>query len=355
MGKITVGVLFGGQSSEHKVSLKSAYTIITNLDRENYEPVLIGIAEDGKWKLYEGPLEAIPQDTWEQSDCTPVMLLPDPSQHGLLKTAGGVSEKLHLDVVFPVLHGKNGEDGKIQSLLELAGIPYVGCGVLSSAMCMDKDVSHRVVKEAGIRVPESIALTGAISEEQLAKVMTGFNYPVFVKPVSGGSSYGVTKVEEKSKLVAAIREAQKYDTKIGIEEGIDGCEVGCSILGHGDDLTVGEVDQIVVTNGYFHIHQDMFKKTGLENASIHVPAQLPQAVQEKIKDTAKAIFRALCCTGIARVDLFLTPDNEVVFNEVNTMPGFTSYSRYPRMMEAAGISVTEITDHAIQLALENAN
>lgn len=351
--KVTVGILFGGNSAEYKVSLKSAYSIITNLDPAKYELILIGITKDGVWKRYDGPFEAIPQDTWSDSDCTPVTILPDPGLHGILMKSEGMFTRTHLDVVFPVLHGKNGEDGTIQSLLQLADIPCVGCGVLSSAMCMDKDISHRIVKDAGIRVPETVVLTGSVSKEQLDELITGFRYPVFVKPANGGSSFGVNKVVDSSGLLEAVIEAQNYDSKVCIEEAIDGCEVGCAILGNVDDLTVGEVDQIVLSHGFFRIHQESQPEKESENSTIRVPAEIPQEVQAQIKQTARDIFRALGCTGLARVDMFLTLDHEVVFNEVNTMPGFTNYSRYPRMMKAAGISIAQIADRAIQLALLN--
>lgn len=353
MKKITVGILFGGSSAEYKISLKSAYTIITNLDTTKYELILIGITKDGAWKRYDGPVEAIPQDTWSDSECTPFALLPYPNQQGILKKPDGTFTRVHLDVVFPVLHGKNGEDGTIQGLLQLAGIPYVGCGVLSSAVCMDKDISHRIIKEAGIPVPATVSLTGTVSMEQLEKIMTGFNYPVFIKPANGGSSFGVTKVRDSAGLYEAVVEAQKYDSKICIEEGIGGCEVGCAILGNGEELTVSEVDQIVLSHGFFRIHQESHQEQGSENSTIRVPAEIPQEVQAKIKQTAKDIYRTLGCAGLARVDMFLTPNNVVVFNEVNTMPGFTSYSRYPRMMKATGISIAQIADSTIQLALQN--
>ncbi|MCQ2009201.1 MAG: D-alanine--D-alanine ligase family protein [Sporolactobacillus sp.] len=353
MTKVTVGVLFGGHSAEYKISLKSAYSIITSLDTEKYELVLIGITQDGSWKRYTGQVDAIPSDTWSEQNCVPAWILPDKKLHGLIEQHHDQLIRTHLDVVFPVLHGKNGEDGTIQGLLELSGIPYVGCNVLSSSMGMDKDISHRIVKDAGFRVPETVSITGKSSKEQLEKISVGLSYPVFVKPANGGSSFGVTKVADSAGLLAAVVDAQNYDSKICIEEGIDGCEVGCSILGNGDDLTVGEVDQIVLSHGFFRIHQESHPETDSENSTIRVPADVSSDVEARIKQTAKAIYSALGCTGLTRVDMFLTPDHEVVFNEINTMPGFTSYSRYPRMMKAAGISLTQVTDTAIQLALQS--
>ncbi|WP_100486524.1 D-alanine--D-alanine ligase family protein [Sporolactobacillus pectinivorans] len=352
MKKITVGILFGGDSAEYKVSLKSAYSIITNLDTTKYELILIGITQNGTWKRYDGPLEAIPQDTWSEQGGVPAAILPYPSLHGFLEQRNGKFFRTHLDVVFPVLHGKNGEDGSIQSLLQLAGIPYVGCGVLSSAICMDKDISHHIVKIAGIRVPDTVSLTGVVSLEQIDEIIAAFTFPIFVKPANGGSSFGVTKVMDPANLLEAINKAQKYDCKVCIEEAIDGCEVGCAILGNDTQLTVGEVDQIELSHGFFHIHQEVHPEKGSENSVVNVPAHLPPETQALIKRMAKQVYRVLGCTGLARVDMFLTSKNEVVFNEVNTIPGFTSYSRYPRMMEAAGISISHFTDSAIQLALQ---
>ncbi|MCO7125048.1 D-alanine--D-alanine ligase [Sporolactobacillus shoreicorticis] len=352
MKKATVGILFGGNSAEYKISLKSAYSIITSLNTEKYEPVLIGITKEGSWKRYTGSADTIPEDTWNGQNCVPASILPDKSFHGLIEQRDGQLVCTHLDAVFPVLHGKNGEDGTIQGLLELSGIPYVGCNVLSSSIGMDKDISHHIVKDAGFRVPETVSITGKVSEEQLKKIGNGLGYPLFVKPANGGSSFGVTKVENSANLLAAVADAQKYDNKICIEEAIVGCEVGCSLLGKGDDLTVGEVDQIVLSHGFFRIHQESHPETDSENSTVRVPADVSSDIQKRIKETAKAIYSVLGCTGLARIDMFLTPDHEVVFNEINTMPGFTSYSRYPRMMKAAGISLSQVTDAAIQLALQ---
>lgn len=354
MKKYTVGVFFGGRSAEHRISLKSAHTVLNALDPEKYEPVMVGITKEGAWLHFEGSYDEVLNDTWEQGKCTPVILPPDRSVHGLVEWDGNVRKVTRLDVIFPVLHGKNGEDGTIQGLMELAGIPYVGCGVLSSALCMDKDVAHKVAGAAGIAVPKFLAFTAPVTPAELSHAATELAFPVFVKPANCGSSFGVNKVETPAALQAAVDDALRFDRKVCIEEAVPGCEVGCAVLGYDKDLRVGEVDQICLTHGFFRIHQEAHPETTSENSTVLVPADVPDEIRDRIQDTAKAVYRALQCGGLARVDMFLTPENQVVFNEVNSLPGFTSYSRYPRMMVAAGHSIASIVDEVITLALARA-
>jgi len=229
----------------------------------------------------------------------------------------------------------------------LSGIPYVGCDVGSSAICMDKSLAYLVVKAAGIATPEFW-----IVNENDKRAADKFTYPVFVKPARSGSSFGVKKVSGADELDAAIELARQYDSKILIEQAISGCEVGCAVMGNGSDLIVGEVDQIRLMHGFFRIHQETAPEKGSENAVITVPADLPVEERERIQETAKTIYNALGCRGLARVDIFLQEDGRIVLNEVNTLPGFTSYSRYPRMMAAAGITLPELIERLIALALE---
>ena len=245
-----------------------------------------------------------------------------------------------------MIHGKFGEDGTIQGLLELSGIPYVGCDIQSSVICMDKSLAYMVVKNAGIKVPGFRVLQKGDNLE--AETLS---YPVFVKPARSGSSFGVNKVCRAEELQAAVTEAGKYDCKILVEEAVSGSEVGCAILGNENALMAGEVDQIELRHGFFKIHQEAQPEKGSENAVIRVPAVLPDEVRERIQKTAMKIYRILGCRGLARIDLFLREDGCIVLNEVNTMPGFTSYSRYPRMMTAAGFTLTEILDRLIELSL----
>lgn len=341
MYRINVAVLFGGCSEEHTVSIKSAMELAANIDTEKYQPFYIGITKSGVWKLCEKPCL-----DWEQYAKYPVVFSPGRNTHGFLIQKDGGYESQPVDVVLPMIHGKFGEDGTIQGLLELSGIPYVGCDIQSSVTCMDKSLAYMVVKNAGIEVPGFRVLQKGDSLE--AETLS---YPVFVKPARSGSSFGVNKVCRAEELQAAVTEAGKYDSKILVEEAVSGSEVGCAILGNGNDLIAGEVDQIELKHGFFKIHQEAQPEKGSENAVIRVPAALPDEVREQIQETAKKIYRVLGCRGLARIDLFLREDGHIVLNEVNTMPGFTSYSRYPCMMTAAGFTLSELIDRLIELAL----
>jgi D-alanine--(R)-lactate ligase len=340
MDRLKVAILFGGVSEEHPISVKSAHEVGTHLDLAKYEPYWIGITTTGAWKLCDGP-----DPDWETGS-RPVVLSPDRSVHGLLVLEPDAYRMARLDVVFPVLHGKLGEDGAVQGLLELSGIPYVGCDIASSALCMDKSLTYTVARSAGIATPTywTLDVTEKIDPDELP-------YPVFVKPARSGSSFGVSKVSEPDELPAALETARKYDSKVLIEQAVVGSEVGCAVLGERFGLVTGEVDRVVLSHGFFRIHQESTPEQGSENATFVVPADIPAQARSLVQETAKAIYRALGCTGIARVDLFLTDDGAVVLNEVNTLPGLTSYSRYPRMMAAAGIPLADLIDRLISLAM----
>jgi D-alanine---D-serine ligase len=351
MKRLKIAILFGGCSTEYPVSLQSAYSVISNLDLKYYEPILIGITREGDWKKYSGPPEAIMQDKWNQSQyCVPAFLTPSRSIHGLVSFQKGLSTTEKIDVAFPVLHGKNGEDGTLQGLLSMAGIPCVGCGVLSSALCMDKDAAHRLVQLAGIPVPRSVALTKKLPKAKLLKAVADLHFPLFVKPIKSGSSFGITKVDKPDMLFGAVDTAFQFDSKVLIEEEVEGFEVGCAVLGN-DTLTVGEVDEIELSHGFF----DYTEKYTLKTSKIHTPARIDADTASRIKETAQIIYRTLDCSGFARVDMFLTPDRKIVFNEVNTIPGFTSHSRYPSMMKGIGMDFKQIIDQLIRLAMENEN
>jgi D-alanine--(R)-lactate ligase len=341
MDRLKVGIIFGGCSEEHAVSVKSAQEVAKHLNLEKYEPFYIGITKSGAWKLCDGPAA-----NWENGSCRPAALSPDRSVHGLLVLEQGQYETIRLDMVFPVLHGKLGEDGAMQGLLELSGIPYVGCDVQSSALCMDKSLAYIVARSAGIATPNfwTVAANENIDPDRLT-------YPVFVKPARSGSSFGVSKVSRKEELLSAVETARQYDSKVLIEEPVVGSEVGCAVLGNDLDLTVGEVDQIRLSHGFFKIHQEDNPESGSENATITVPADIPAESRSLVQETAKALYRALGCRGLSRVDMFLKEDGKIVLNEVNTLPGLTSYSRYPRMMAAAGLPFTEMIDRIVSLTL----
>jgi D-alanine--(R)-lactate ligase len=341
MGKLKVGVVFGGISEEHSISVKSAQEVARYLDAEKYQPFYIGITRNGAWKLCDGPAE-----DWERGDCRPAMLSPDRSESGLLVLDEGQYETISLDVVLPVLHGKAGEDGAMQGLLELSGIPYVGCDIQSSALCMDKSLAYVVARSAGIDTPGFWIVPAGenVDADQ-------FTYPVFVKPARSGSSFGVSKVSSADELLPAVATASRYDSKVLIEEAVVASEIGCAILGNDGDLICGEVDRIALSHGFFRIHQEDAPETGSENSTPIVPADIPAELRSLVQEKAMAVYRALGCRGLARVDMFLKADGTVMLNEVNTFPGMTSYSRYPRMMAAAGLSLPEVLDRMVTLAL----
>ena len=342
MDKLRVGIIFGGRSEEHHISVKSAQEIAKSLDLGKYEPFWIGITESGAWRLCGGP-----SGDWEQGGSRPAVLSPDPSVHGLLVLEDGKYETIGLDVAVPVLHGKQGEDGAMQGLLELSGIPYVGCDIQSSALCMDKSLAYTVVRSAGIATPDFWTVTA--NEKVDPDRIT---YPAFVKPARSGSSFGVSKVSRAEELPSAIEAARQYDSKVLIEEAIVGAEVGCAVMGNGWPLFVGEVDQVALSHGFFRIHQESEPEKGSDNATFIVPADIPAESRKLAQETAKEIYRSLGCRGIARVDMFLKEDGTIVLNEVNTFPGMTSYSRYPRMMAAAGLPLAKVIDRLVSLAVE---
>lgn len=342
MSRLKIAILFGGCSEEHDVSVKSAIEIANNIDTEKYEPIYIGITRSGAWKICEKPCKE-----WESGNCCSAVLSPDKKMHGLLVKKNNEYEIQHVDVAFSVLHGKSGEDGSIQGLFELSGIPYVGCDIQSSVICMDKSLTYIIAKNAGIATPEFRVIH---KDDQLDADV--FTYPVFVKPARSGSSYGVKKVNRANELDDAIQLAGEYDSNILIEQAVMGYEVGCAVLGNGSELIVGEVDQITLQYGIFRIHQEAEPEKGSENAVITIPADLSEEDRGRIREMAKKIYRVLGCRGLARVDMFLQDNGRIVLNEVNTLPGFTSYSRYPRMMDTAGITLSELIDRLIVLALK---
>ncbi len=344
MDRLKVGVVFGGSSEEHPISVKSAQEVAKNLDTGKYEPFWIGITRSGAWRLCDGPGPG-----WENGACRPAVLSPDRSAPGLLVLDDGRYETLRLDLVLPILHGRLGEDGAMQGLLELAGLPYAGCDIQSSALCMDKSLTYLVARSAGIVTP--VFRIVAADEHADAGEL---RYPVFVKPARSGSSFGVSKVAGPAELPAALDAARQYDAKVVIEETVAGREVGCAVLGNGRDLITGEVDRIALSGGFFRIHQENQPEGGSENSTPIVPADIPAPARALVRETAVAVYRALGCRGLSRVDMFLTDDGTVVLNEVNTLPGLTSYSRYPRMMAAAGIPLAEVIDRMVALALAGA-
>lgn len=339
MGRLTLMILYGGMSEEHPVSVKSAKELAKSLDAAKYSPLYVFIGRDGIWRVVDSP-EGNPDAGMR------AVLSFDRENKGLLTFQNGCYELLPVDVAFPMLHGKYGEDGAVQGLLEMSGIPYVGCGIAASSLCMDKALTYLVASAAGVRVPRHKALLEG------DEVTSGdMEYPLFVKPARSGSSFGVSKVYLPDALASAVRDARCYDDKVLLEEAVVGREIGCAVLGGRADLITGALDQIDLSDGFFHIHQEAAPEQGSENAIFRVPAPISEASRAYVVETAKAVYRALGCQGLARVDMFLTKDGQVVLNEVNSMPGLTSYSRYPRMMAAAGMPMGNAVDRLVAFAL----
>ncbi len=349
-----VAILFGGISSEHDISLKSADNVIKQLPADRFEPVLIGITREGTWLHYTGDAADIISDAWREHDCTPVVLVPGcgPEALGsLCEVIDGELVPLAIDVALPVLHGQGGEDGTIQGALETCGVPYVGCGVLSSAVCMDKDAAHRLAAAAGVRSPACCVLyRGCTEADAAATVERCGGYPVFVKPARGGSSIGVSKAVDAASFAEALDAAFALDEKVAVEEAIVGTEVGCAVMGdavHG--IEMGEVDEIVISgDGFFRIH---LEKDPGANTELRCPGSFEPEVMERIRTAGRTVYEALGCSGFARVDLFVTEEGEVVFNEVNSTPGLTYYSRFPQMFRVAGRELSEVLTELIEVKL----
>lgn len=348
--KKTLGIVFGGVSSEHDISCISAKGIISNLDYDRYNVVLIGITKDGRWFIYNDDVNLIPEDKWIYSkNLVPAFISPDASVHGVITCRG---EIIRLDVVFPVLHGKNGEDGTIQGLFQLAQIPFVGCDATSSGVCMDKAVTNAVADTVGINQAKWLAVTKyeytKKQDEILDNAIEKLGLPIFVKPANAGSSVGISKAHNKEELNAAMIKAFKEDKKAVLEEFIDGFEVECAVLGNDEPIT-GEVGQIVAAADFY----DFDAKYNNPQSQLHIPAQISEEKRNEVKAQALRVYTSLGCQGLSRVDFFVKKDTqEVVFNEINTIPGQTPISMYPKLFEAVGVPYKELINRLIDLALE---
>ncbi len=347
MDKRTIAVIFGGCSPEYPVSLESSHSVIVNLDREKYDVIMLGITKGGEWYRFYGDVSALEDDSWRSGKCVPAVISPDREVHGIIEFGEDGVRATRIDAAFPVMHGKNGEDGTIQGLCELAGIPVIGCGTLCSAICMDKDRAHKLAELAGVDVPAAIVLTGMPDADDIEARVAALGYPVFVKPVRAGSSFGITKVSSPAALMDAVRFAFQFDREVIIEEAITGFEVGCAVMGN-DELVIGRVDEIEIYGDIF----DYEEKYTLKTAKIHMPARISEETEKRIQATAGKIYRALDCRVMARVDMFLTPDGRIVFNEVNTIPGFTPHSRFPNMMKGIGLDFPALLDALVDYTFE---
>ena len=350
MNKKTVAVVFGGCSPEYDVSLNSSYSIIDALDREKYEVILLGITRDGAWYRYSGPKENIPNDTW-QSDVKYLKnaFISPVRGNGIIEIETDCVTPIPVDIIFPVMHGENGEDGTLQGLCEMAGLPLVGSGSAASALCMDKDRAHKLVSLAGLRVPKSVCFEVMPNEDELLETVRPLGLPIFVKPVNAGSSIGITMVDDYSRLMEAVCTAFEYDRAVIIEENITGFEAGCAVVGN-LELQTGRIDEIELADGFFTYEE----KYTLKTSKIHVPARVDADTERRLQEAAMLAYKTLGCRGYCRVDLFLTKEGEIVFNEANTIPGFTSHSRFPSMMKAAGVDFPTLIDMLIDLGFENA-
>ena len=348
MKKLTVVVLFGGQSSEHEVSCMSAANMIAALDEEKYDVLPVGITKKGNWRICHGSVDAIREGRWEPYSVDAI-LSPDASRKSLLKLVGGKYKEIPVDVVIPALHGAWGEDGTVQGLLELAQIPYVGCGVLSSAVSMDKVYTKLIAKAAKIPMAKFFWCDGRFLAETKEKVMDQaekkLGYPCFVKPANSGSSVGVSKAKNREELEKALFYAAKYDRKVIMEEAIDGREFECAVLGN-EDKHISGIGEIVTTAEFYDY--DALSRT-------IIPGEAEAEALAQMRKISEKIYHAVDASGLARVDFFMEKSGRVLFNELNTMPGFTSISMYPMLWEEEGMSRTELMDRLIALALERDN
>jgi len=343
-------LLFGGVSPEHEISMASAASVVPALGHHTVIPVYI--TRTGKWLMYDGKLDNFQNINWEKFG-TPAILSPDRSNHGLLRIAGEKVKTIPIDIVLPILHGPNGEDGTIQGLCELAGIPYIGCGVAASAVAMDKAITKLIAR--ALKIPQADFLTFGAEELHdnskalMAKIGRKIGYPCFVKPSAGGSSIGITKVTNRKELPDALAEAFSLCNKIVVEKFVPGREIEVGVLGTGL-LAKASVTGEIIADGEFYDYDAKYTKPDSQTI---VPADISKETQAKIQEYALQIFRAIDGSGLSRVDFFLTEDGRILFNEINTVPGFTSISMYAKMWEASGVPRNELLDILIGMALDN--
>ncbi|MCL2572571.1 MAG: D-alanine--D-alanine ligase [Defluviitaleaceae bacterium] len=348
MNQKNILVLFGGTSPEHDISMASATAVISALGRHNVIPVYI--TRKGQWLLYDGKLDNIKSIDWEKFG-TPTVLSPDRTHRGLLRIVGDKVKIIPVDVVFPALHGQDGEDGTIQGLCQLAGIPCIGCGVLSSAISMDKAFAKIIAKSLKIPQVDYLVFRKEEMEDTAAvtkKIRYKLGYPCFVKPAVGGSSIGITKAKNKEELEVAIAEALKYATKVVVEKGINGRELEIGVLGNGAYAKASEVGE-VIPDGEFY---DFDAKYVKPDSKTLIPADIPEEAGQLIKKYALEMFKGVDGRGMARVDFFLDENGKVLLNEINTVPGYTNISMYSKLWEKSGIPRQDLIENLIELAVE---
>ena len=365
MEKLRVGIVFGGKSAEHEVSLQSAKNIVDAIDKSRFDVVLLGIDKQGQWHVSDASNYLLnaddPAHIALRPSATSLAQVPGKHEHQLIDAQNGQPLPT-VDVIFPIVHGTLGEDGSLQGMLRVANLPFVGSDVLASAACMDKDVTKRLLRDAGLNIAPFITLTRANRHNiSFAEVESKLGLPLFVKPANQGSSVGVSKVTSEEQYTIAVDLAFEFDHKVIVEQGIKGREIECAVLGNNNPQasTCGE---IVLTsdfttfdpllNDHFMIELDDTKYIDEDGAKVVVPAAIAPEINDKIRAIAVQAYQTLGCAGMARVDVFLTPENEVVINEINTLPGFTNISMYPKLWQASGLGYTDLITRLIELALE---
>lgn len=347
MNKKNVCVLFGGVSSEHMVSEISVSAVLDAIDREKYNVYPVGITEDGRWLLYNGDSDCVRNHCWEKQRVSAAHLSPDRSDHALIVFRDGGVEKIRVDVVYPMLHGKMGEDGTVQGLCELAGIPCVGSGVVGSAVCMDKCVAKILFEKAEIPQSRWVELKKGDTPD-FDRIEKELGYPCFIKPSSAGSSVGVTKAANRAELEKGISLALKHDYKVLIEEAIDAREIECGVMGNFDPKCAEDLGEIMPAKEFY----DFEAKYEDEASKTLIPANIDKETAEQIKAYARRAYKICECRGYARVDFFIDRrDGRLILNEINTLPGFTPISMYPKLWEHSGVPMSELIDRHIEYAL----
>lgn len=352
MTKKKVGIIFGGKSAEHEVSLQSAKNIVDAIDQDRYDVVLIGIDKQGKWHLNDPSSYLLNAENpklirLNQSNDNIAVVPGENGKQLIHATNAGALDQL--DAVFPIVHGTLGEDGSLQGMMRLANLPFVGASVLGSSICMDKEIAKRLLEAAGIKVAKGVAFSRSKKDKiDYDNIVAQIGTPMFIKPANQGSSVGVSKVSTKDEFAAGIETAFEYDHKVIIEESLVGREVECSVLGNSDPIA--SLPGEILPNTEFYSYES--KYIDESGAELAIPASLSDEMVEKVQQTAVHAFESLQCEGLARVDFFLTEAGEVYVNEVNTLPGFTRISMYPKLWEVSGISYPELIDRLIQLAIE---
>ena len=353
MKKLSVCILFGGMSPEHEVSLRSAESVLNNIDHEKYNVFPVGITKDGDWMVFGGKdYSELPAGTWQENPANRRAAISPVRGQGLLRFEGDCVVRERIDVVFPVMHGENCEDGAVQGLLQLAGIPYVGPHIAASAVSMDKTLTKLVVDHAGVPQAAWHLVRKADLEHRMeptvAVLEQKFSYPMFVKPAGTGSSVGVSKAVNRDSLCTALAAAAAFDDKVLVEEFIDGREIEVAVMGNDNPAAsiCGEID----SGAEFY---DYEAKYVTDTSTAYIPARISEEVEEEVRELAVKVYSAIGCQGLSRVDFFVThADNRIVFNEINTLPGFTSISMYPKLFAASGIPYSQLIDELLKLAVE---